>query len=129
MANQIGYSFEEIKEKYISFVNGESFKAFSFNKEELLQLKIDISFINKNEEAREGNVSNFSGAPNTTDSVRWAKFQLNNFPQIKYLIQVLKRYLNIHNINSSFNGNNYLKVRWFIFLFPISNSSMLSEES
>ena len=86
-------------ESYDNFLSSNLYKNYQFKKEELLKIKIDVNLTN-------GNSKTFS----TYSSVEWAKNQIINYPEIKILLQYLKRFLQIHKLNSSFNGNfnNYL---------------------
>jgi non-canonical poly(A) RNA polymerase PAPD5/7 len=57
-----------------------------------LKIKVDLTFIDLN--------SNYS----TKDILDWVKKTLDSHPEIKPIIQVLKRYLQVKKLNSSFNG-------------------------
>ena len=109
------------------------YKNYQFNKEEDLdRIKIDISFLKKNKITEEeltsttlnqvsitnntnsnANESNASTELITTEdknygiikqSIAWTKVMLCTFPEIKPLIQVLKRFLKIKNLNSPHKG-------------------------
>jgi non-canonical poly(A) RNA polymerase PAPD5/7 len=75
-----------------SIENTEFYKFYKFDIEELLKVKVDLTFIDLN--------SNYS----TKDILDWAKTTIDSYPEIKPIIQVLKRYLQIKKLNSSFNG-------------------------
>ena len=82
-------------ENYENFLNSNLFKNYKFKKEELTKIKIDINITNV-----------YSKIYSTYSSVEWAKKQIIQYPEIKVLLQFLKRFLQIHNMNSSFNGNS-----------------------
>ncbi len=78
--------------KFKAIKNSDFYKNYKFDVEELLKVKVDLTFIDFN--------SNYS----TKDILDWAKTTLDAYPEIKPIIQVLKRYLQIKKLNSSFNG-------------------------
>lgn len=86
--------FKNIKESNI-------YKEFKFDKEEMDKVKVDITFIE------------ITGVTNQAKlAVEYAILQTSNFPEIKPIIHVLKRFLYHWNLNSSFNGT-------FIFLYQV----------
>ena len=100
---------------YEEFKSSEIYKNFKFNKCELDYFKIDLSFtdmINVNKQNS-----------NNSDSIKFAKNNLNLFPEIKPILFVLKRYLQEKALNSAFNGNrnfvnflfNFLLIFYLIF--------------
>lgn len=80
-------------EKWTKFLESRCFAQYPFNKKELTIIKFDINITNVNSKT-------FS----TYASVAWAKNQISEFPMIKPLIQFLKRLLQQHDLNSSYNG-------------------------
>ena len=99
----------KILENYEEFLTSNLYKNYYFKKEELLKIKIDINVTN-------AHAKTFS----TYSSVEWAKKQIAVFPEIKILLQYLKRFLQIHKLNSSFNGLNSFDFRRIIFLFSFT---------
>ncbi len=87
---------EEFK-TFENFKSSELFKNYKFDKEELLKIKVDLSFIELNKNLIGKGVS-------TKNSLSWARKTLDVYPEIKPIIHVLKRYLQIKKLNSSFNG-------------------------
>ncbi len=72
---------------------------YLFNREDLDRIKVDISFIE------------YTGIQNETKlAVDYALGEMIIYPEIKPIIHVLKRFLYIYNLNSSFNGKPYLEI-------------------
>ena len=65
---------------------------YIFDKEEISLIKIDLNFID-GQQAKQ--------------NVLWVKDQLKIFPEIKPLIQILKRFLQVNKLNCSFDGKFY----------------------
>lgn len=106
---------DSLKEKYLDFKNSELYKDYKFDKEELNKIKIDVTFTDKN-----------SKTHCTYSAVEWAKKQLFANPEIKPLVHVIKRHLQINKLNSSFNGKIILlQFRWIKFVFAITNARCL----
>jgi DNA polymerase sigma len=82
--------------QFCNFKNTEIFKNYKFDKEELLKIKVDLTFIELNRQQGK--------AQSTRSSLDWARKTLISHPEIKPIIHVLKRYLQIKKLNSSFNG-------------------------
>lgn len=83
-----------ILENFEKFLESDLFKSYCFKKEELYKVKIDINI-----------TSTHVKTHSTYSSVEWAKKQIAMFPEIKILLQFLKRFLQLNKLNSSFNGN------------------------
>jgi predicted nucleotidyltransferase len=90
------------------FRNCEHYKNYKFNKEELDKIKVDITFLDMivKYPVNFGN----NNCSTLMSSVEFAKNKLILYPEIKPLLQVLKRYLQIKKMNSCFNGNSKKKV-------------------
>ena len=88
-------SDSKLLEKFLEFKKSELFKNYKYDQEEVCKIKIDI---------------NFADSCNSVEVINWAKEQLKVHPEIKPLIQVLKRYLQINKLNSSFDGKNYFNL-------------------
>lgn len=86
---------EEIMQ-FISFKNSDIFKNYKFDQEELLKIKVDLTFIELNKQQAK--------VQSTKNSLDWARKTLSTHPEIKPILHVLKRYLQIKKLNSSFNG-------------------------
>lgn len=72
----------------------EIFKKYIFDKEELEKFKIDISFIEPNGILNE-----------TKHVVNYVLSEIKVYPEIKPIVQILKRFLFNFKLNSSFKGN------------------------
>ena len=98
---------DEYRLIYEEFKSSDIYKNFKFNKSELNKFKIDLTFmdmVNKQES-------------NNSDSIKFAKNNLNLFPEIKPILFVLKRYLQKKALNSAFNGiNNIFYLIYLNFL-------------
>ena len=115
---------KELKTEFNRFKQLARFKDYLFDKNELLQIKIDITFIinkiknnNKNENNLEIanktqhdklNINSINDEENKNQnelsSVSYIKSQLEEYPEIKPILMLLKRYFNIKKMNSSFEG-------------------------
>jgi len=100
-SNILEENSEEIK-IYNSLKNLDLFKNYKFDEDELLKVKVDLTFIQLNHSNK-----NCNRYQSTKNSLDWAKKSLSIHPEIKPIIHVLKRYLQIKKLNSSFNGKNY----------------------
>ena len=93
-----------------SFKNSDLYKNYLFNKEDDLdKIKIDISFLKSSKKTEEEGQDLLNGEDKNNNivskqSVSWTKNMLSTFPEIKPLIQVLKRFLKIKNFNSPHKG-------------------------
>ena len=111
-----------------NFINGEKnlekdfiklkqltlFKNFLFDKMELLQIKIDITFIinysqNNNEiinkiQNDKLDINSINNNNSEISSVSYIKKQLEEYPEIKPVLKLLKRYFYTKKMNSSFEG-------------------------
>ena len=76
---------------YNEFLASDTAKSYNFNIDELTKIKLDLSFYNVIH-LGENNV------------VEYIKNQIRVNPEITPLIHVLKRYLSLNRLNSSFNG-------------------------
>lgn len=85
-------------EKIAELKNSEIYNSYCFNTEELEKVKIDITFA-------EINSRNNSNAKDQTQmAVEFTKNNNKKFPEIGYIIKIIKRLLQIENLNNSFNG-------------------------
>lgn len=90
-------------EKICCLRNSEIYQNYYFHIEELEKIKIDITFI----EINNTNSNNFD----TTElSVEFTKNYIKKFPEISYIIKIVKRLLQIENLNNSFNGKFFFKL-------------------
>jgi DNA polymerase sigma len=78
-------------------LNSDIFKNYIFNKEELEKIKVDITFNDTN------NITQM--IDQTQLAVEFTKKHLKQNPEMGYLIRIIKRLLQIKNLNNSFNGN------------------------
>ena len=115
---------KELETEFSRFKQLARFKNYLFDKNELLKIKIDITFIinkiknnNKNENNLEIvnktqndklNLNSISVEENNNQnelsSVSYIKSQLEKYPEIKPILMILKRYFYIKKMNSSFEG-------------------------
>jgi DNA polymerase sigma len=87
------------------FKNSEYYKNYKFNKEEIEKIKIDITFLDMiNKNSINFNSTNSLLNNNQMSSVEFAKNNLILYPEIKPLLQIIKRFLQINKLNSCFNG-------------------------
>jgi hypothetical protein len=91
---------DRLKQQYLEFTNSDLYNQYKFDKEELSKIKIDITFTDK-----------LSKTHCTYSAVEWVKKQLMLYPEIKPLVHVIKRHLQLNKLNSSFNGNEYIKIK------------------
>jgi hypothetical protein len=82
------------------FREKQNYKHYRFNREELDKLKIDLTFT----ENFKNNKLNIYDTP-CQQTVEYVKNCLLCFPEIRPLLHVLKRFLQLEKLNSSFNGN------------------------
>jgi hypothetical protein len=86
--------------KYEEFKNSEYLINYKFDREDLLKIKIDIS------------IFDFISNPNTTNNkntnsltpVQFAKNMLKLYPEIKPILQFLKRFLQLQKLNNAYSG-------------------------
>ncbi len=87
-----------------AFKLSDNYKYYKFNKDELDKVRIDLTFLdlNKNNMNLSTRMSLFESP--SLQAVEFVKNYLLCFPEIKPLIHVLKRLLQVDKLNSSFNG-------------------------
>ena len=101
------------KTVFESFKSSDSYKYYKFNKDELDTVRIDLTFLdlNKNNMSLSPRMSLFESP--SLQAVEFVKNYLLCFPEIKPLIHVLKRLLQVDKLNTSFNGKlfklNYIR--------------------
>ncbi len=101
---------EGLIKKLKEFTQSSEYLNYPFDKEELDKIKMDLTFIKKNEVESPSKLA-----------IGWSKNVLKMNPEIKPLIQVLKRYLQMKRLNSPFKGNQLIHYfRWIIFFFTIN---------
>ena len=86
---------KEDVEQFLCIKETEVYKNYKFDKEEIDKIKVDISFIKQTGKKNEVKLA-----------VQYVLNEYQNFPDIKHIIFILKRFLQINNLNSSFNGIN-----------------------
>jgi len=87
-------------EKITELKNSENYKSYLFSKDELEKVKIDITFAEINSRN-----NSFANKDQTQMAVEFTKNNNKKFPEIGYVIKIIKRLLQIENLNNSFNGN------------------------
>ena len=106
---------KDLEKDFIKFKQLTLFKNYIFDKKELLQIKIDITFIinyyqNNNNEIFDKfqndklTINSISNNNNEISIVSYIKKQLEEYPEIKPVLRLLKRYFYIKKMNSSFEG-------------------------
>ena len=113
---------KELEKDFIKFKQLPLFKNYLFNKKELIQIRIDITFIinnfhnnninnietiNKiqNDKLNINSINNTSQInDNEQSSLSFIKKQLEEYPEIKPILKLLKRYFYNKKMNSSFEG-------------------------
>jgi hypothetical protein len=107
--------FDKFREK-------ENYKNYKFNSEELDKIKIDLTFIENFK-----NKISMNETP-CQHTVEYVKSCLICFPEIKQLLHVIKRFLQLEKLNSSFNGNLFFNNRWSFIFFAIFNCICVYED-
>jgi DNA polymerase sigma len=108
-------SKKDLEKDFSKFKQLSLFKNFIFDKKELLQIKIDITFIinyyqNNNNEIFDKfqndklNINNSINNNNEISSISYVKKQMEEYPEIKPVLRLLKRYFYIKKMNSCFEG-------------------------
>ena len=111
---------EELKSEFNELKQMNLFKNYIFDKSELTQIRVDITFImsNKNKTLEENEIANKemrnkiendkmennNEENNEKTNVVYIKEQLDIYPEIKPILILLKRYFYVKNMNSSFEG-------------------------
>lgn len=87
-----------------SFKSSQNYKDYRFDKEELEKVKIDLTFMNIGK-----SILGFNTFESPSQqAVDYVKNSLLCFPEIRPLMHVMKRYLQVDKLNCSFNGINYV---------------------
>jgi DNA polymerase sigma len=86
------------------FKESQNYNFYKFNREELDKVKIDLTFVdaNKNNMSLINRLNSFESP--SQQAVEFVKNFVLCFPEIRPLILVLKRLLQLEKLNSSFNG-------------------------
>ena len=115
----------ELENGYKQFKESSLFKHYLFNIDELTKIKIDVTFIlsnhnnsNNNNNIKEETNNNNINTENITNiihdhdksmgseisSVSYVKEQITKYPEIKFILRVLKRYFYYKKMNTAFLG-------------------------
>ena len=115
----------ELENGYKQFKESSLFKHYLFNIDELTKIKIDVTFISSNSNnnnininAKEESNNNINNTENDINiihdhdksmgseisSVSYVKEQIAKYPEIKFIIRVLKRYFYYKKMNTAFLG-------------------------
>ena len=106
---------EDLELKFKQFKEMSLYKHYLFDISELKNIKVDITFIyennnkinlnekliNKNDDE---NINNEKLINNKVSSVAYVKEQILKYPEVKFILRVLKRYFYIKKMNTSFLG-------------------------
>ena len=107
---------EDLKNEFLQLKQENFFKNYIFDKNELIQIRVDITFIvnyqnkvfdNNNEimnKIENDKIIIDNKENNEKSNVIYIKEQLDIFPEIKPILILLKRYFYVKNMNSSFEG-------------------------
>ena len=99
----------DLGQDFFKLKNQNFFKNYFFDKNELTQIRVDITFIidnntNNKEIMNKIENDNIDINNNEKSNVIYIKEQLELFPEIKPILILLKRYFYVKNMNSSFEG-------------------------
>ena len=114
----------ELENGYKQFKESSLFKHYLFNIDELTKIKIDVTFILSNNNSNSNNINikeetnNNINTENITNiihdhdksmgseisSVSYVKEQITKYPEIKFILRVLKRYFYYKKMNTAFLG-------------------------
>ena len=111
---------KNLEKDFIKFKQLSIFKNYLFDKKELLQIKIDVTFIvnylennnsnnfeiiNKAHNDKLNPINNIlNNNDNEISNISYIKKQLDEYPEIRPILKLLKRYFYIKKMNSSFEG-------------------------
>ena len=101
---------EELENKFKQFKEMSIYKHYLFDIKELINIKIDVTFILPNyinQIKPNDNVINNDNEKltnNEISSVSYVKEQIIKYPEVKFILRVLKRYFYIKKMNTSFLG-------------------------
>lgn len=90
-------------QKTSDLLNSDIYKHYLFKKEELEKIKVDITFNDINN--TNNNMNSEKNIDQTQLAVEFTKKHLKLNPEMGFLIRIVKRLLQITNLNNSFNGN------------------------
>ncbi len=76
-------------QKFTEMKELEFYKNYNFHIDEISKIRIDLSILDIHD---------------ISTNVKWVKEQEIIYPEMKMLIHVLKRYLQLNSLNSSFDG-------------------------
>ena len=84
----------ELLENFRDFKKSSQYKNFKFNHDELNYVRIDLTFVHfdKTQETEKMN------------SVMYAKIMIEQFPEVKIILKVIKRFFLIKQMNNCFSG-------------------------
>ena len=109
---------KNLEKDFIKFKQLSIYKNYLFDKNELIQIKIDITFIVDyyennninnyeiiNKEQNDKIINNILiNNDNEISNISYIKKQLDEYPEIRPILKLLKRYFYIKKMNSSFEG-------------------------
>ena len=132
----------ELKSEFNKFKQQNFFKNYIFDKNELTQIRVDITFIinykTKNLIEGENNQEILNKIQNDKinidnnninkeiSNVVYIKEQLEKYPEIKPILILLKRYFYVKNMNSSFEGG-LSSYNLFLLILSFSKYSSLTQ--
>ena len=88
---------EDLEKKFKQFKEMSLYKNYVFDNNELKNIKIDITFIFND-------ISNEKITNSELSSVSYVKEQILKYPEVKFVLRVLKRYFYNKKMNTSFLG-------------------------
>ena len=97
---------EELENHFKQYKDLSAFKHYIFDVNELIKIKIDITFISKNQKKinDESIHEQDKSLIGEMSSVLYVKEQIVKYPEVKFILRVLKRYFYYKKMNSSFLG-------------------------
>jgi len=100
----------ELYEKFANLKNSELFTNYKFDIEDINKIKIDL---------------NFTENITTSLAVNWTRTQVLQYPEIRPIIQVVKRYILNNKLNDAYKGKVIISIRWTFFIFPPNHDCFL----
>lgn len=100
----------ELFEKYVSLKSSDLFSNYKFDIDDISKIKIDL---------------NFTENKTTSLAVNWTRTQVLQYPEIRPIIQVVKRYILNNKLNDAYKGNPNLNSRWIILIFSFDYDCFL----
>ena len=136
----------DLENSYKQYKELSLFKHYLFDKNELTKIKIDVTFIlpkdnsinNLKEEIKDNNIENMNkknvihdqnkSIEGEISSVSYVKEQIINYPEVKFILRVLKRYFYYKKMNTAFLGG-LSSYNLFLLLLSYAKFLKISQNS